>query len=180
VLRLAHWVAQVCNADARDHRRVAKDGGRDGEVVEESNTGAKKNRRDVDVDPSRRQAFSNCWMVSAPWTATDFSGAAALAWFTALSMPSVTNCTVELGRGHPAGMSWVSTNAGPPIIISIPVTGDVESTSTGEHGTKLHTQETTDGPYVTARRCLGFTLDDPPRTASTVCAGIGRPPVSEP
>ena len=38
------------NADARDHRRVAKDGWRDGEVVEESNSGAKKNRRDVDVD----------------------------------------------------------------------------------------------------------------------------------
>jgi hypothetical protein len=43
-------VAQVCNADARDHRRVAKDGWRAGEVVEESNSGAKKNRRDVDVD----------------------------------------------------------------------------------------------------------------------------------
>ena len=47
---LAHWVAQVCNADARDHRRVAKDGWRAGEVVEESNSGAKKHRRDVDVD----------------------------------------------------------------------------------------------------------------------------------
>jgi hypothetical protein len=49
-LRLAYGVAQVCNADARDHRRVAKDGWRAGEVVEESNSGAKKNRRDVDVD----------------------------------------------------------------------------------------------------------------------------------
>src|SRR5215216_3996315 len=28
-------------------------------------------------------------------------------------MPSVTKCTVELGRGHPAGTWWVSTNAGP-------------------------------------------------------------------
>jgi hypothetical protein len=37
-------------ADALDHRRVAKDGWRAGEVVEESNSGAKKNRRDVDVD----------------------------------------------------------------------------------------------------------------------------------
>src|SRR5688500_17778670 len=43
-LRLAYWVAQVCNAGARDHRRVAKDGWRAGEVVEESNSGAKKNR----------------------------------------------------------------------------------------------------------------------------------------
>jgi hypothetical protein len=49
-LRLAHRVAQVCNADARDHSRVAKDGWRAGEAVEESNSGAKKYRRDVDVD----------------------------------------------------------------------------------------------------------------------------------
>jgi hypothetical protein len=40
----------VCDADARDHRRVAKDGWRAGEVVEESNSGAKKYRREVDVD----------------------------------------------------------------------------------------------------------------------------------
>jgi hypothetical protein len=40
----------VCNADAPDHRRVAKDDWRAGEAVEESNSGAKKNRRDVDVD----------------------------------------------------------------------------------------------------------------------------------
>src|SRR5438093_13642704 len=49
-LRLAYCVAQVCNADAPDHRRVAKDDWRAGEAVEESNSGAKKNRRDVDVD----------------------------------------------------------------------------------------------------------------------------------
>src|SRR3954469_1819384 len=49
-LRLAYRVAQVCNADARDHYRVAKEGGRRGEVVKESNSGAKKNRRDVNAD----------------------------------------------------------------------------------------------------------------------------------
>jgi hypothetical protein len=112
-LHLPYWVAQVRNADARDHRRVAKDGWRAGEVVEESNAGAKKNRRDVDADFVEEAAFRSCWMVSAPWTPTDFPAAAALAWFTALSMPSVTKWTVELGRGHPAGMWWVSTNAGP-------------------------------------------------------------------
>src|SRR3954453_20562855 len=46
----AYWVAQVRHADARDHRRVAKDGWRAGEVVEETNSGAKKYRRDVDAD----------------------------------------------------------------------------------------------------------------------------------
>src|SRR6476620_5692993 len=49
-LRLAYWVAQVGNADALNHRRVAKDGWRAGEGVEDVHTGAKKNRRDVDAD----------------------------------------------------------------------------------------------------------------------------------
>jgi hypothetical protein len=48
-------------------------------------------------------------MVSAPWTPTDFPAAAALAWFTALSMPSVTKWTVELGRGHPAFLAHPSS-----------------------------------------------------------------------
>ena len=52
-------------------------------------------------------------MVSAPCTPTDLPAAAAFACFTALSMPSVTKFTVELGRGHPAGMWCVTTNAGP-------------------------------------------------------------------
>jgi hypothetical protein len=49
-LLLTYRVAQVCNADARNHRRVAKDGWRAGEVVEEANPGAEKNCRDVDLD----------------------------------------------------------------------------------------------------------------------------------
>src|SRR5881396_1437936 len=68
-LRLAYWVAQVCNADAPDHRRVAKDDWRAGEAVEESNSGAKKNRRDVEVDfveePSIQQLLDGVGAVDA-------------------------------------------------------------------------------------------------------------------
>jgi len=39
---------------------------------------------------SRSPAFRHCWIVFAPWTPTDFPAAAAFAWRTALSMPSVT------------------------------------------------------------------------------------------
>ena len=46
----AYWVAQVCDADALDDARVAEDDWGAGEVVEESNSGAEKNRCDVDVD----------------------------------------------------------------------------------------------------------------------------------
>src|SRR5436190_2531236 len=49
-LRLAYRVAHVCNANSRDHRRVAKVGWGAGEMVEESNSGAKKNRGDIDID----------------------------------------------------------------------------------------------------------------------------------
>ncbi len=48
-LLLAYLVAQACNADARDHRWVAKHERRAGEAVEQPDSGAKKNRRDVDV-----------------------------------------------------------------------------------------------------------------------------------
>jgi hypothetical protein len=48
--RLVYCEAHVGNAHARNHRRVAKDGWPAGEVVKESNSGAKENRRDVDVD----------------------------------------------------------------------------------------------------------------------------------
>ena len=112
-LRLAYWVAQVCHADARDYRRVAKDGWGGGEVVEESNAGAKKNCRDVDADFVQQASIQQLLDGVSAVNPTDFPAAAALAWFTALSMPSVTKWTVELGRGHPAGTWWVSTNAGP-------------------------------------------------------------------
>ena len=103
----------MCNADARDYRRVAKDGWRAGEVVEESNSGAKKNRRDVDVDFVEEASIQELLDGVSAVDPTDFPAAAALAWFTALSMPSVTKCTVELGRGHPEGMWWVIMNAVP-------------------------------------------------------------------
>ena len=38
------------NADSLDHRRAAKKGWRAGEVVKESNSGAEKNGRDVDIE----------------------------------------------------------------------------------------------------------------------------------
>src|SRR5829696_8521615 len=49
-LRLAHRVAQVGDADPRDHPRVAEDGWRAGKVIEQSHAGSEQQRRDVDVD----------------------------------------------------------------------------------------------------------------------------------
>ena len=63
------------NADARDHPRVTRHGRRAGEVIKESNSGAKKNRRDVDVDFVEEhgiQALLDGWRVgwlvaASPW-----------------------------------------------------------------------------------------------------------------
>ena len=85
-----YWVAQVCHADTRDHRRVAKDGWRAGEVVEQSNSGAKQHRRDVDADFVQQASIQQLLDGVSAVNPTDFPAAAALAWFTALSMPSVT------------------------------------------------------------------------------------------
>ena len=65
-LRLAHWVAQVCNADTRDHRRVAKNGWRAGEVVKESNSRAKEHHHDVDVDVVEEASDVPCVHLTNP------------------------------------------------------------------------------------------------------------------
>ena len=46
----AHRVAQMRDADAPNHRRIAKRGWRAREMVEESNAGAEQNRGDVDIE----------------------------------------------------------------------------------------------------------------------------------
>jgi hypothetical protein len=61
---------------------------------------------------SSSPAFRHCWIVLAPCTPTDFGPAADFARATALSMPSVTNWTVDPGRGQPSGTWWVATKAG--------------------------------------------------------------------
>ncbi|HEV7546387.1 MAG TPA: hypothetical protein VGO42_17650, partial [Reyranella sp.] len=77
-LRLAYWVAQVCNADAPDHRRVAKD---DCVPARRSKSRTPEPRRTAAMSTwisSRRPAFRHCWIVSAPWTPPDFPAAAIL------------------------------------------------------------------------------------------------------
>src|SRR6476659_7118884 len=61
---------------------------------------------------SSSPASRHCWIVWAPCTSTHLGPAAVFARATALSMPSVTNSTVEPGRGQPSGTWWVTTKAG--------------------------------------------------------------------
>jgi hypothetical protein len=112
-LRLADWVAQVCDADALDDRRVAKDGWCAGEVVEESNPGAEEYRCEVDVDLVEETGIQALLdgVRAVDSDGLPEGGGSGLRHGAVDAV--VTNCTVELGRGHPAGMWWVRTNAGP-------------------------------------------------------------------
>src|SRR3954468_16403532 len=96
----AYWVAQVCHADARDHRRVAKDGWRAGEVVKESNSGAKQYRCDVDADfveeASIQQLLNGVSAVNPDGLPGGGGFGLAHGAFDAVGHE------VELGRGQPA------------------------------------------------------------------------------
>ena len=101
-LALADWVAEEGDADTANPVGSPSTGDTV-EVVEESDTGAEQDRGDVDVDLVEQagvQVLRDGVGTVAP---TDFPAAAASAWLTALSMPSVTRWTVEPGRAHPAG-----------------------------------------------------------------------------
>lgn len=133
---LAYRVAQVCHADALDHRRVAKHCWRAGEAVEESNSGAKQYRRDVDgefVEEAGIQALLD------GVSAVDPDGLPASGGF-GLIHRAFNSVGHELDRrvgSRPTGGDVVGQDeCGSPSVIPAPALGDVESASTGEHGTE--------------------------------------------
>jgi len=135
-LPLAYWVAQVCNADARDHRRVAKDGWRADEVVEESNSRAKKNRRDVDVDFVEEASIQQLLDGVGAVDPNGLSGGGGFGLVHG-AFDAVGHKMHSRIGSRPSGRDMVGKyECWSPSVISAPALGDVESASTGEHGTK--------------------------------------------
>src|SRR2546427_629097 len=135
-LRLAYWVAQVCNADAPDHRRVAKDDWRAGEAVEESNSGAKQNRRDVDVDfveePSIQALLDGVGAVDT----NGFPGGGGFGLVHG-AFDAVAHEVDSRVGSRPSGGDVVGKyECWSPSVVSAPAAADVEGASAGEHGTK--------------------------------------------
>jgi hypothetical protein len=127
----------VCNADARDHRRVAKDGWRAGEVVKESNSGAKKIRRDVDVDFVEEASIQ---ALLDGVSAVDPNGLPGGGGFGLVhsAFDAVGHELDSRVGSRPSGGDVVGKDeCWSPSVISAPTVGDLESASTGEHGTKL-------------------------------------------
>ena len=135
-LRLAYWVAQVCHADARDHRRVAKDGWRAGEVVEESNAGAKQHRRDVDADfveeASIQQLLDGVSAVNPNGLPSGGGFGLVHGAFDAVGHEVDRRVGSRPSGGDVVGKDECRS----PRVISAPAFGLVERASTGEHGTK--------------------------------------------
>ena len=125
----------MCNADARDHCRVAKDRWRDGEVVEQSNSGAEKNRRDVDADFIEEASIQE---LLDGVSAVDPNGLPGGGGFGLVhgAFDAVGHELDSRVWSRPSGGDVVGKyECWSPGVISVPAVGDVESASTGEHGT---------------------------------------------
>ena len=127
----------MCNADARDHRRVAKDGWRAGEVVEESNSGAKKNRRDVDVDFVEETSIQE---LLDGVGAVDPNGLPGGGGFGLVhgAFDAVGHEVDSRVGSRPSGGDVVGKHeCRSPGVVSAPTFGFIEGASAGEHGTKF-------------------------------------------
>src|SRR3954470_13285460 len=134
---LAYRVAQMGNADAPDHPRVTHEDWRAREAVEESNSGAKKNRRDVDVDFVEESSIQE---LLDGVGAVDPNGLPAGGGFGLVhgafdAVGDELDCRVG---SRPSGRDVVGKDeCWSPSVVSAPPLGDVESASTGEYGTKF-------------------------------------------
>jgi hypothetical protein len=110
-LRCVHRIAQMRDTQTGDDCRIPEDD-RCVQVVEQAHSAPSNTAARSMWISSSTLASRHCWIVWAPCTPTDFGPAVDFARATALSMPSVTNWTVEPARGQPLGTWWVTTKAG--------------------------------------------------------------------
>ena len=154
----------MCNADARDHRRVAKDGWRAGEVVEESNSGAKKNRRDVDVDFVEEASIQE---LLDGISAVDPNGFPRGGGFGLVhgAFDAVGHEMDSRVGSRPSGGDVVGKyERWSPGVVSAPSLGFIEGASAGEHGTKFGYETV---KVVGAPDTLNVMGSDPPVWIST-------------
>jgi hypothetical protein len=136
VPRLAYWIAQVRHADAWGHRRVAKDGWHSGEMIKESDSGAKKNRRDVDLEFVEKAGIK-ALLDGVSAVDPDVLPGGGRFGLVHSAFDAVGHEMNSRVGSRPAGGDVMSKDeCWSPGVISAPAVGDVESASTGEHGTK--------------------------------------------
>jgi hypothetical protein len=130
----------VSNPDARDHPRVAKYGRREGEVIEKSNSGAKKKCRDVDVEfveeTSVQQLLDGVGAVYPDGLPGGSGFGLVHGAFDAVGH----EVDIRVGSWPSDGNVVSQDKCRPPRVIAAPAVGNVERASAGEHGTKLGPQ----------------------------------------
>src|SRR5690242_13120250 len=135
----ARWderVPYVCNTDARYHRRVAKDGRRADQVVKESNAGAEKHRRDVEVnfvEEAGVEALLDGISAMHPNGLPCGGGCGLLHGAFDAVRHEVDR---RVGSRPPGGNVVRHDECRSPRVISAPAFGDVEGASTGDHRTE--------------------------------------------
>ena len=133
-LRLAYRVAQVRDADPRDHRRVAQDGWRADEVVEEPDSRAQKHRRHVDVnfvEEASVQALLNGVGAVDP---DGLPGGCGSGLFHGAFEAVGHEVDGRIGSRPSGGDAVSEDERWSPGVISAPALGDVERVSPGQHG----------------------------------------------
>ncbi len=125
------------HADARDHRRGPKHEWRAGEMVKESNSGAKQDRRDVDVkfveEASIQQLLDGVSAMDPHGLPGGGGFGVVHRAFEAVGHEVDRRVGARPSDGDVMGQDKCWT----PRVISTPAVGDVERASPREHGTKF-------------------------------------------
>src|SRR2546426_6824731 len=127
----------MCNADALDYGRVAEDDWGAGEVVEESNSGAEKNRCDVDVDFVEEASVE---ALLDGVGAVDSNGLPGSCGFGLVDGGFDTvgdEVHSRVGTRPPVGDVVGEHECRSKSVVSTPSFGLVEGASAGEHGTNF-------------------------------------------
>src|SRR6478735_3681031 len=135
-----HRVAQVGDADARDGRRVAEEGGHAGEVVEEPYPGPEQDRREVDAEVVDEAGVEE---LPDGVGAVDADGLPARGGLRLLhgALEAVRHeVDRRTGPWPPVGHLVGEDESGPPAVVAAPPLRDLERAAPGEHGTQLGRQ----------------------------------------
>ena len=127
----------MCDADALDDGRVAEDDWGAGEVVEESNSGAEKDRGDVDVDfveeSSVEALLDGVGAVDSNGLPGSCGSGLVDGGFDAVG----NEVHSRVGTWPPVGDVVGEHKCRSPGVVSAPSLGDVEGASAGKHGTQF-------------------------------------------
>ena len=129
-------------ANTSDCCRIAQDGWCSREVVEESNSGSKQNRRNVNADFIEEVGVQQLLDGVGAVNANGLSASGGFGLFHR-TFESIGDEVDSRAGSRPAGGNVVGKDkCRAPSMIAAPALGDIESVSTGEYGTEFGCETT--------------------------------------